>query len=323
MERDSKGRFKSPEQKVYAEGYKGFFEGFLCRKKHYKIGQVATAKAAQLCKKGLHFCKNPIDVLHYYAPHTGIYAKVQALDYVLYGPDDPAIFDLGDSKRVTKKLKVIKELSLKDLLDVFLGSLKHVTGSAVNIENGLADVPWGNIMVRTNYSGAVVNSGKNVAVCTNDHSGAKACGIRSVAVTSDDHSIAAGCGICNVAVAVGGWSAAIANGPHSIAVLNGSGGRAVAEGTNSIAIAGHQALCTAEAKVPHAVAMATFSGQFVRGVKGSILLFPVWEYPEGAQLSRDKVITSYVSTVVDGEKIKENTWYIYKNNQWVPYDKIQ
>ena len=48
------------------KGYKAFDKGMVCRGKQYAEKTVFTEDSAELCKKGMHFCENPIDCLDYY-----------------------------------------------------------------------------------------------------------------------------------------------------------------------------------------------------------------------------------------------------------------
>ena len=47
-------------------GYKGFNKGLVCRGKQYKENTVFEEDEAVVCRKGMHFCPNPFDVLDYY-----------------------------------------------------------------------------------------------------------------------------------------------------------------------------------------------------------------------------------------------------------------
>ena len=66
------------------KGYKGFSKGLICRGKQYKENTVAEEKNAVICQSGMHYCKNPFDVLDYYGFVDGDgsfneFAEVEAL----------------------------------------------------------------------------------------------------------------------------------------------------------------------------------------------------------------------------------------------------
>ena len=90
------------------KGYKGFHKGMICRGKQYTENTVFEESEAYICKSGMHFCKNPLDVLDYYDfmddnGEFNEFAEVEALDEVK--TDDY-------QKYCTKKLKIGAKLSL-------------------------------------------------------------------------------------------------------------------------------------------------------------------------------------------------------------------
>jgi hypothetical protein len=89
------------------KGYKGFRKGLICKEKQYAENTVFEEEAAVICEKGMHFCKNPFDVLDYYGfvdekGSMNEFAEVEAL----------AETDTNDNKKYcTTKLKVGAKLS--------------------------------------------------------------------------------------------------------------------------------------------------------------------------------------------------------------------
>ena len=91
-------------------GYKGFGKDFKCRDKQYEVGKTYEESTAIICESGMHFCTVPFDVFRYYAPNTeNHFALVEAY------ADCPKSND--DSKRCTTKLKIVKELSPKEMIE--------------------------------------------------------------------------------------------------------------------------------------------------------------------------------------------------------------
>ncbi len=48
------------------KGYKAFNPGLVCNGKQYAENTTFEEPKAELCKCGMHFCQNPMDVLEYY-----------------------------------------------------------------------------------------------------------------------------------------------------------------------------------------------------------------------------------------------------------------
>ena len=43
------------------KGYKAFNKGLVCRGKRYAENTVFEEEDAEICRSGMHFCKNPLD----------------------------------------------------------------------------------------------------------------------------------------------------------------------------------------------------------------------------------------------------------------------
>lgn len=91
------------------KGYKGFKKGLICLSKQYAENTVFEEKEAVICESGMHFCKNPLDVLSYYPliddnGEMFEFAEVEALE-------EPVTDD--NVKFSTKKLKIGAKLSLR------------------------------------------------------------------------------------------------------------------------------------------------------------------------------------------------------------------
>ena len=89
------------------KGFKGFEKGLVCRGKQYAENTVFEENNAVCCQSGMHFCKNPFDVLDHYGILNGKgefneFAEVEAL----------ADTNTDDNKKYcTTKLKIGAKLS--------------------------------------------------------------------------------------------------------------------------------------------------------------------------------------------------------------------
>ena len=98
------------------KGYKAFKKGMICRGKQYAENTVFEEESAKICESGMHFCKNPLDVLGYYPlvdenGNMTEFAEVEALD-------DAKTDD--DQKYCTKKLKIGAKISFPALVQASL-----------------------------------------------------------------------------------------------------------------------------------------------------------------------------------------------------------
>ena len=96
------------------KGFKAFNKGMTCLGKQYAENTVFEEPEAIVCFKGMHFCKNPFDVLDYYPLIDGNgnfpdFAEVEALD-------EPVTDD--NKKFCSKKLKIGAKLSFANFIKV-------------------------------------------------------------------------------------------------------------------------------------------------------------------------------------------------------------
>ena len=95
------------------KGYKAFEKGLICKGKQYAENTVFEEPEAIVCRKGMHFCKNPFDVLDYYPliddnGNFPDFAVVEALDELV--TDD-------NKKFCSKKLKIGAKLSFANFIE--------------------------------------------------------------------------------------------------------------------------------------------------------------------------------------------------------------
>ena len=127
-------------------GYKGFDENFCCKGMQYKVGETYRVDGElKICEHGLHFCDEPLGVFAFYPPSGSRYALVEAAGEI--------VKDKNAHKFCTGKLKIVKELSLDELIGVVSEKL-----SVPNTDN---------------YSAATATGKESVAVVTGKDSKAK------------------------------------------------------------------------------------------------------------------------------------------------------
>ena len=95
------------------KGFKAFNKGMICLGKQYAENTVFEEPEAIVCRKGMHFCKNPFDVLDYYPliddnGNFPDFAVVEALD-------EPVTDD--NKKFCSKKLKIGAKLSFANFIE--------------------------------------------------------------------------------------------------------------------------------------------------------------------------------------------------------------
>ena len=86
------------------KGYKGFNKGLICKDKQYKENAIFEEKEAVPCHRGMHFCKNPFDVLNFYdlVDENGEFSDFARVE----APDDEEVKTDDNIKYCTTKLKI-------------------------------------------------------------------------------------------------------------------------------------------------------------------------------------------------------------------------
>ena len=224
------------------KGYKAFEKGMICRGKQYAENTVFEEDAAEICKRGMHFCKFPLDVLDYYPlvdekGNISVFAKVEALG--------EAKTDDG-KKYCTKRLKIGNEITFAELVQSSIDE--------GNMENG---------------NGAQIGSS----------------GDRARIGSSGD------------------WARIGSSGNR--AQIGSSGNRA------RIGSSGNQARISSEGK--NSVVCCAGANSWVKAKKGSWITLSEW-----GNNDEGECVPKCVKTMqVDGEIIKEDTFYRLKNGEFV------
>ena len=228
-------------------GYKGFGKDFKCRDKQYKVGKTYKESTATICESGMHFCTIPFDVFKYYAPNTeNHFALVEAY------ADCPKSND--DSKRCTTKLKIVKELSPKEMIEeqakfssnfVTMGYQSHsaTTGdyshsATTGRQSHSATTGYQSHSATTGYQSHSATTGRQShsattgyqshSATTGDYSHSATTGRQSHSTTTGDQSHSATTGRQSHSATTGDYSHSTTTGRQSIAAALGINSSAAA-----------------------------------------------------------------------------------------------
>lgn len=271
------------------KGYKAFNKGLVCRGKQYAENTVFEEENAEICRSGMHFCKNPLDVLDYYPlvdnkGNVTEFAKVEALDDV--NTDD-------NKKFCTKKLKIGAKLSLTQFIKANF------------------DVAYQNIKSQVEVS----ESAKLAERCDTRLVG----GDNAKLIGDDDATlvgkycaklVGGNCtklvGDCGATLVGGNWAELVGGdyatviGRHNAKLVGGDGAKLVGDydttlagGNNSIIVGDH--------------------GSAAKGKKGSIIVL--------VERNDDMNIVNFKAAQVDGEKIKEDVLYELEKGEFVEVEE--
>ena len=264
------------------KGYKGFRKGLICKDKQYAENTIFEENEANICVNGMHFCKNPMDVLDYYPliDNNGEmceFAEVEALDET---------FTDNEKKYCTKKLKIGARLSLAEFIKASFGvTYQQIKEEADNVsekENG-------------GYN-AKLAGGNNAKLAGGDWA-TLAGGDWATLAGGNNAKLAGG----NNATLAGGYNAKLAGG--NWATLAGGDWAKLAGGNNATLAGGNNAKL---AGGKHSI-MVSGNGSEAKGGIGSVIVM--------VERDGEGEITNYKAIQIDGDTYKEDTWYQLKDGK--------
>jgi hypothetical protein len=311
------------------KGYKGFNNKLQCNPNgtpfQYEVGKEYETDNASLCRKGFHFCENPLDVFTYYAPANSRYCEVE-------GSGEIEKNDGGDTKVAASKIKIGAEIGLQDLIAAGVKFiLEKVTWKTIsNDENRSAATNTGYWSAATNtgYQSAATNTGnRSAATNTGARSAATNTGDRSAASNTGNWSAATNTGARSAATNTGNWSTATNTGDWSAATNTGyrsaatnTGDRSAASNTGDRSVAtntGNWSAATVGGEESVAISLGIMGK--AKGALGCWLVLAEWTSDIDGKWHKKSVQCARV----DGKKIKADTFYTLKGDKFVEMEENQ
>ena len=279
-----------------AKMYKGFNKDMTCTPIYnvmfqYEERKTYTEETADLCNSGFHACEIPFDCLSYYRPAFSVYHEVDLVDVTDQKEEK-------DSKRVGKKITIGARLDIAGLIKAQIRIVKQFSHSA------------------TSGFGAYSATSRNSA-----HSATS--GDRAHSVTSGNYANSMTSGYISHSATSGDGAHSMTSGTYSHSATSGDGAHSMTSGYQS-----HSATCGNQAysvttgvgahsatSGSHSIAVALGRKSFVKAALGNWIVaaeYDVNHYPICVK-----------SALVDGEKIKPNTWYKVRDGEFVEVEETK
>ena len=293
------------------KSYKGFNADMTCRGKQYEEGKEYKEQSAEACECGMHACEYPLDCFWYYPPGTSVYHEVEQSGEVSRNGDD--------TKVASSKIKIGARLDIRGIVSAAIEYTKsRTTTEYTDPEMATA----GNCGAATaGYRGAATagDSGAatagNCGAATAGDSGAATAGNCGAATAGNYGAATAG----NYGSATAGNSGAATAGNYGAATAGYSGAAtagnygAATAGNSGAATAGNSGAATSRGKSAsgeNGLSVARGNDVKVKGGLGAILVI-------AEENSTDYDIKEWKAVVVDGEKVKADTWYKLEDGELV------
>ena len=257
--------------------FKGFNKDLTCRGYQYEEGKEFHTERAECCDTGFHACEYPLDCFGYYDPAHSVFHEVE-----LSGEMDKS---RDNTKVCATDIKIGARLSIAGLVKMAI----DFTMSKVNKEAGSDE--------RHGFASA-----------TGDYGASSATGDYGASSATGNCGASSATGNCGASSATGDYGASSATGDYGASSATGNCGASSATGYKG----------ASSVSDPTGVAVAWGHEARAKGCKGAHLILSDWRYV-GARYSDGDYMDPYDKesweltgakmVVVDGEKIKEDTYY--------------
>jgi hypothetical protein len=302
--------------------FKGFNKDLTCRGYQYEEGKEFHTERAECCDTGFHACEYPLDCFGYYDPAHSVFHEVE-----LSGEMDKS----GDNTKVcATDIKIGARLSIAGLVKMAI----DFTMSKVNKEAGSderhgfasatgncgassatgdygassATGDYGASSATGNYGASSATGYKGASSATGNCGASSATGYKGASSATGDYGASSATGNCGASSATGDYGASSATGNYGASSATGNCGASSATGYKG----------ASSVSDPTGVAVAWGHEARAKGCKGAHLILSDWKYV-GARYSDGDYMDPYDKesweltgakmVVVDGEKIKEDTYY--------------
>ena len=287
------------------KGYKGFNKDMTCREFQYEEGKEYETDKAEVCEKGFHACEYPLDCFSYYSPSESVYHEVEQSGEISSKKGE-------DTEIASTKIKIGAKLSIAGIVQAAI----EYTSSRAKKESD-SDSRKG-ASSATGYCGASSATGDYGASSATGNCGASsATGDYGASSATGDYGASSATGYYGASSATGYCGASSATGYKGASSATGDYGASSATGNCGASSAtGYKGASSAEDKDSIAVAWG-YHGK-AKGVLGSYLVLADWEGDERNYWTQELWSLKGAKMVrVDGEKIKENTFYTMINGEIV------
>ena len=284
------------------KGFKGFEKDFSCGGKQYEENTTYEEYGEGCCHKGvMHFCEDPWEVLNHYDLVDGNgnlseFAEVEALGQV---------WNDGE-KRETNKIHVGAKLGLKGFLKACIDfTLEKTNGT--NLSGDSAQIGSSGDSAKIGSSGyyaKIGSSGDYAKIGSSGDSAQIGSSGDSAQIGSSGDYAKIGSSGDSAKIGSSGYSAKIGSSGYSAQI--GSSGDSAKIGSS-----GNYAQINSTGE--DAVIMCAGRKSKAKGKKGSWITLAEWVKDE----EKGRYVPICVKTErVDGEKIKEDTYYTLKNGEF-------
>ena len=305
-------------------GFKATDKDLKCRGFQYAVGEIYEHDGSiSLCNSGFHFCQNPLDVLDFYDLCDSEFLSVEA----------HGAYESDDKKTVTNKLKVTASIGLPGLIKASVEWIINSTKKSKKKDSSqlAASGYYSKLAASGDYSKLAASGDYSKLAASGYYSQLAASGYYSQLAASGDYSKLAASGDYSKLAASGYYSKLAASGYYSKLAASGDYSKLAASGDSSqLAASGYYSKLAASGYYSKLAASGDYSklaasgdssiaagigvNNTAKAKKGSWIVLAEWKYDN--KINRWKPVC-VLSAQVDGETIKEDTYYKVTDGSFV------
>ena len=280
------------------KGYKAFKKGLVCKGKQYAENTVFEEPEAVVCRKGMHYCHEPLAVLGYY---DLVDSNGNLPEFAEVEPLEEELTDDG-TKFCTRKLKIGGKISLAGLIKAQIEYVEYVKEIADSKQSYRATLAGGDEATLAGGDRATLAGGYRATLAGGDW--AKLAGGDGAKLAGGDRATLAGG--YRATLAGGDW-ATLAGGDW--AKLAGGNGATLAGGDEATLAGGDWATLAGgdEATLAggNGAILVAGNGSVAKAKKGALIVL--------AKRDENGSICDFCAKIVDGDEIKEDVLYRLDN----------
>ena len=297
------------------KAYKGFGKNMRCNGYQFAEGETYEHEGdVKLCESGFHACQDPVDCLRYYDPCTSVYHEVE-----IDGVSDERV---DGTEVVGKKIRIGARIGIAEMVKASVALTFAACRDAENADS--ASGYNSRQSVSGNNSIQAASGGWSFQAASGEYSRQAACGDISRQAASGNNSIQAASGGWSIQSASGNNSIQAASGNNSIQAASGRESRQATSGRESIQVAsGGWSIQAASGNNSRQAASGDWSRQETTG-KNCVMMSAGDSGMARGKIGSWIVLTEWtdgfptvVAKRIDGEEIKEDTWYMAKGGKLV------
>ena len=288
------------------KGFKGFEKDFSCKGKQYEENTTYEEYGVGCCHKGvMHFCEDPWEVLNHYDlvdenGNFSEFAEVEALGQV---------WNDGE-KRATNKIHIGAKLGLKG----FLKACIDCTLEKTEYESNGTNLPGDSAQISSSGDSAQISSsGDSAQIGSSGDSAQIGSSGNYAKIGSSGYYAQIGSSGNSAQISSSGNSAQIGSSGDSAQISSSGNSAQIGSSGNYAQIGSSGDYAQINSTGEDAVIMCAGRKSKAKGKKGSWITLAEWVKDE----EKGRYVPICVKTErVDGEKIKDDTYYTLKNGEF-------